>query len=159
MKKEVKTLNIGLSEKERKSVVDILNVLLASSYALYIKTQNFHWNVTGPHFISYHGMFQSQYEELAETIDEIAERIRALGFFSEGSFSAFAKESLIKDEKGVPPPKKMIETLLQDHETIICFLRKKLPIAEKMEDGASADFINKRLASHEKTAWMLRSTI
>lgn len=150
-------VNICLEEREK--ISNILNKLLASSYALYLKTQNFHWNVTGPQFQTFHLLFQSQYEELAETVDEIAERARALGYFPEGSFTAFAKLSLIADELGRPKAMKMIEVLLGDHETIICFLRENLPFIEKLEDGATADFINKRLAVHEKTAWMFRSIL
>lgn len=159
MEKDAIEPSIGLSSKDREELSTILQKILASSYALYLKTQNFHWNVTGPAFQSYHLMFQAQYEELAEAIDEIAERIRALGFFPEGSFESFLKTSLIQDVKTVLSPMKMIEILSHDHETLIRFLREKLPFAEKVEDGATADFINARLAIHEKTAWMLRSTL
>lgn len=159
MEKDQLELKIGLEEKDRAVLCDILQTLLASSYALYLKTQNFHWNVTGPAFPSYHALFQKEYEELAEAIDEMAERIRALGAFPEGSFESFSKGSLISDVQGVLPPLKMIETLLHDQETLICFLREKLPISEKFADGATADFINKRLAVHEKEAWILRSIL
>ena len=159
MKKDLLDLKIDLKPEERAKLCPFLQGLLASSYSLYLKTQNFHWNVTGASFHSYHLMFQDQYEELAEAIDEIAERVRALGYFPEGSFESFAGKSLIQDAKGVSPPIKMVEILLEDHETIICYLRKGLPLAEKVGDGATADFINKRLAVHEKTAWMLRSTV
>lgn len=159
MEKDSLELNIHLKENDRKQIAEILQDLLASSYALYLKTQNFHWNVTGPSFPSYHVMFQNQYEELAETIDEIAERIRALGYFPEGSFESFSKRSLIEDEKKVISPTKMIQILLQDHECLIRFLRESLPTVEKFLDGATADFINKRLSAHEKIAWMLRSIL
>lgn len=159
MEKDPIELKISLKQSDRETLCDVLQCLLASSYALYLKTQNFHWNVTGPSFQSYHSMFQSQYEELAETIDEVAERIRALGHFPEGSFKGFADLSLLEDANGVITPIEMIKTLLEDHETVICFLRGKLPVAEEFGDGATADFINKRLAIHEKTTWMLRSTI
>ncbi|CCB89279.1 Dps family protein [Simkania negevensis] len=159
MNRDIVELHIGLQSKERGDLCEILQRLLASSYALYLKTQNFHWNVTGPAFHSYHLLFQDQYEELAEAIDEIAERIRMLGEYPEGSFESFTKISLIKCAKEVLPPLQMMETLLHDHETVIRYLRDKLPYAEKVEDGATADFINKRLAVHEKTAWMLRSSL
>jgi len=159
MEKDIVEPNLNLKPKDREALCQILQGLLASSYALYLKTQNFHWNVTGPAFQSYHLMFQAQYEELAESIDEMAERIRALGFFPEGSFKSFTKTSLIKDAEEVLAPLEMIKCLLQDHETLIYYLREKLPFAEKVEDGATADFINSRLAVHEKTAWMLRSTL
>lgn len=151
--------SIGLNTKDREELCVILQGLLASSYALYLKTQNFHWNVTGPSFQSYHLMFQAQYEELAEAIDEMAERIRALGYFPESSFESFAKISVVQDAKGVLPPLKMIEVLLHDHEALICYLRERLSFSEKVEDGATAEFINKRLAVYEKTAWILRSTL
>ena len=150
-------VNIGLEEREK--ICNMLHRLLASSYALYLKTQNFHWNVTGPQFQTFHLLFQSQYEELAEAVDEMAERVRALGYFPEGSFTAFAKLSLIADQEGRPAAMKMIEILLADHETLICEMRKNLPFIEKLEDGATADFINKRLAFHEKTAWIFRSIL
>ncbi len=159
MQKDSLQVDLDLDEKDREKLCNALHVLLASSYFLYLKTQNFHWNVTGKAFHSYHLMFQEQYEELAEAIDEIAERIRALGYFPKGSFASFAKSTLVEDAEGVSPPMKMIERLLLDHEILVHHLRKELPLAEKVGDGATADFINKRLALHEKTAWMLRSTL
>lgn len=157
MEKDKLNLNIAIEENQRKEVCSVLQKLLASSYALYLKTQNFHWNVTGVQFYSFHLLFQNQYEELAEAIDEIAERIRALGFFPAGSFSEFLKWTIIKDETKLRSAKEMIEQLVNDHETLICFLREYIPLVEKIKDGATADFINKRLAIHEKTSWMLRS--
>jgi len=159
MKQDFLQVDLDLDVKEREQLCNILQVLLASSYCLYLKTQNFHWNVTGPNFHSYHLMFQDQYEELAQAIDEIAERIRALGYFPEGSLASFAKSSLVRDTEGVSPPMRMVEKLLSDHELIIRYLREGLPLAERATDGATADFINKRLAIHEKTAWMLRSIL
>ncbi|MCB1110620.1 MAG: DNA starvation/stationary phase protection protein [Chlamydiia bacterium] len=152
-------ISVNLSLKQREKICTLLHTLLASTYALYLKTQNYHWNVTGPQFQTFHLMFQGQYEELAEAIDEIAERIRALGYFPTGSFESFSKISLIKGEKGRPKALEMIQCLLSDHETLVQYLREHLPFVEKEEDGATADFINKRLATHEKTAWMLRSTL
>ncbi len=159
MENDILDLKIGLEKKDRQRLADILHVLLATNYMLYLKTQNFHWNVTGEGFVSFHLLFQNQYEELAKTIDEIAERIRALGFFPEGSFSCFSKLSLIKEAKALLGPMKMMETLLEDCQTLVCFLREKLPIAEELNDGATADFINKRLFVHEKNIWMLRSIL
>jgi len=159
MDKDKHALKIGLEEKDLETLAEILQQLLATSYALYLKTQQFHWNVTGPSFHPYHVLFQEQYEELAEAIDEVAERVRALGAFPEGSFEVFSKQSLVKSSSPVHPALKMMEILLDDHETLIRFLREKLPLAEEVGDGATADFINKRLAVHEKTAWMLRSIL
>ena len=159
MKHDILDVKTGLEQKDRKTLADILHVLLATSYLLYLKTQNFHWNVTGISFVSLHLLFQEHYEELAKTIDEMAERIRALGFFPQGSFFYFSKLSLIKEVTDLLGPIKMLEVLAEDHQTLICFLREKLPIAEKLKDGATADFINKRLFVHEKTLWMLRSLL
>lgn len=150
-------LKIGLEAGERKKICDFLNKLLASTYTLYLKTQNYHWNVKGMHFFSLHILFEKQYEELAESIDEMAERIRSLGHFAEGSFESYAKLSVIKGDDSRPSAPTMIENLLKDAEAIICFLRENLAFAEKVHDGATADFINKRLAVHEKASWMLRS--
>lgn len=150
-------LKIGLSKEEREKICEVFSTLLASSYALYLKTQFFHWNIESRHFYSYHLLFEAQYEELAEAVDEIAERIRTLGFHAKGSFSAFAKESFIKEEHEVPLDHAMIKKLVDDHESVICFLRKHLSYVESCKDGASSDFINKRLAIHEKAAWFLRS--
>lgn len=148
-----------LALEEREYVATFLQKLLASSYALYLKTQNYHWNVKGMHFISFHLLFQKQYEELQEVIDEMAERIRALGFLVEASFSAFSRLSLLDEVRKSHSAQEMVHFLLEDHETLIAFIRKQLPFIEKIEDGATADFLNKRLISHEKTAWMLRSTL
>lgn len=158
MEQETISVNIGI-EKSKK-ICDVLHTLLASSYMLYLKTQNFHWNVTGVQFAPFHALFQTQYTDLAEAIDEMAERIRALGFFPEGSFQAFGKLSILKEAVGKPiPAMKMIETLLHDHEEVIVFMRGNLSMIEDLADGATADFINKRLGIHEKFAWMLRSTL
>jgi starvation-inducible DNA-binding protein len=159
MQQDSLELMVGLKEKERKQVAELLHTLLASMYALYLKTQNYHWNVTGINFPPFHALFQSQYEELAEAIDEVAERIRALGFFPIGSFSSFLSLSLIKDEIQVRPSVEMLKQLLTDHQVIITFMREHLPAIEQVEDGATADLINKRLAVHEKASWILRSSL
>lgn len=156
---EADTIPVNLSLNQREKICEMLHKLLASTYALYLKTQNYHWNVTGPQFQTFHALFQTQYEELAEAVDEIAERVRALGYFPSGSFESFSKLSLINGEEGHPKAMEMIQNLLTDQETLIQFLREHLPFVEKEEDGATADFINKRLATHEKVAWMLRSTL
>lgn len=152
-------MNIGLGEKERKEIAEILIKILATTYSLYLKTQNFHWNVKGSDFYALHIMFQKQYEELAEAIDEIAERGRAMDHFIPGSFSEFETLSEVKGESEFLQAKEMLNRLLSGHETLIIFLRKKLPVVEGFGDGATADLINKRLATHEKVAWMLRSQI
>ena len=152
--------DLAIDLDKREVISGHLKILLASTYAFYLKTQNYHWNLVGKEFYAMHQLFQTQYEELAETIDEMAERIRALGFFVEGGLGVFKEKSLIDDETD---PKKslpnMIEQLLNDHEAIIAFMRKHLPEVESFHDGATADFINKRLSVHEKMAWMLRSSL
>ena len=148
-----------LDEVKRKEICEILSKVLANTYSVFLKTQNFHWNVTGKEFYSLHIMFEKQYEELFEAIDEIAERVRSLGGHPEGSFEAFAKLADIQGEKQILSAPEMMKQLLRDHETHICHMRKHLPFVEEAEDGATADMLNKRLAIHEKTAWMLRSSL
>ncbi len=150
-------MKIGLTQGDRAAICLVLTQVLASSYGLYLKTQNFHWNVKGKEFYALHVMFQKQYEELAEVIDEVAERIRSLGGHAEGSFSAFMRHSWVKDEEKQLSAPEMLRKLVHDHEVMSENMRRHLPAIEKVEDGATADFINKRLASHEKVAWMLRS--
>ena len=157
MKADSKAPNLKIKKSDE--IAAFFETLLASTYALYLRTQNYHWNVIGTQFLTFHQMFQDQYEELAEAVDEIAERIRTLGFFPEGSFESFAKRSIFKEEKKPLNAMQMIESLLEGHEALSRLLREHLSFVEKQEDGASADFINKRLALHEKTAWMLRSTL
>ena len=146
----------GMTEEGRKKIAEELRHYLADSYAVYLKTQNFHWNVRGPHFFALHLLFEKQYEEMAEAADEIAERIQALGFYVDASFSAFQK-CCIKDEKNPIPAKKMIEQLVSDHEKVICCAREIAGIADKEKDQATVDLMARRLGAHEKMAWMLRS--
>ena len=112
-------IDIGISEVARKEIVDGLSLLLADSYTLYLKTHNFHWNVTGPMFQTLHGMFELQYNELALAVDLIAERIRALGFFSPGSYSEFGRLTSIKEASGTPHAKEMIQQLMEGQETVV----------------------------------------
>ena len=159
MEKDHIELNLALEEKAREKIADVLHQLLASMYGLYLKTQNYHWNVTGLSFPSLHALFQSQYEELAEAIDEVAERIRALGFFPQGALGTFLKLSLVKDETKVRSPVEMVTFLLEDNQRVVTFMHAHLQEIEKTGDGATADLINKRLAVHEKAAWILRSIV
>ncbi|EKD72320.1 MAG: hypothetical protein ACD_45C00703G0005 [uncultured bacterium] len=135
-----------------------LTKLLADTYTLYLKTQNFHWNVTGPHFHSLHGMFEEEYTELAGAVDEIAERIRALGAHAPGSFTDFLKLTSIKEETGIPTAQDMVKKLLQDHETVIKHIESLMPIATAASDEATLDLLITRSEIHQKTAWMLRSS-
>ena len=159
MEEDILNVDIALSETNREKISAFLQTLLASTFALFVKTQQFHWNVTGVQFPSFHLLFQDQYEELFIAIDEIAERIRALGFFPKASLSVFSHLSIIDSEERLLSAIEMLYQLLQDHEHMAKFLRENLPFTESCEDGATADFINKRLAAHEKAAWMLRSTL
>lgn len=136
-------------------VVQALSVLLADSYGLYLKTQNYHWNVTGPMFQSLHTLFQTQYEELTLIIDEIAERIRALGAKAPGSYSAFAKLSSIKEENGHPSAAEMIENLAADQNLLVATAQSLLAAAQAADDEATADLAIGRITLHEKNRWML----
>lgn len=132
-------------------------MLLASSYTLYLKTHNYHWNVTGPMFTTLHTLFETQYTELAAAVDEIAERIRALGSFAPGSYSEFAKLSTVKEETGRPDAKEMIRILVADQAAVTTAAHRLIEAAEAVSDQPSADLGIRRRELHEKNAWMLRS--
>lgn len=150
-------MKTGITESARSEIAQELSKLLASNYILFIKTQNFHWNVTGPHFQSLHEMFENQYNDLFAANDEIAERIRALGFPAPGTTAEFAKLSFLKEAKGTPKAEAMVRELLADHETMISALRETIEKAAEVEDEGTNDILSPRLSAHEKTAWMLRS--
>lgn len=139
------------------TVVEPLAVLLASSYTLYLKTQNYHWNVTGPMFTTLHTLFETEYTELAAAIDEIAERIRALGAFAPGSLTEFSELSVVKEAKGRTSAKDMIKTLVADQKAVAKAAHAVIEAAETVSDQASADLGTRRVDVHEKNAWMLRS--
>ena len=150
--------NLGLPAKSRESVLPLLNRLLADEHVLYIKTRNFHWNVTGPHFGPLHALFEAQYTALADVIDEIAERIRSLGGVTPGSMKEFLKLSRLEEQPGGKlDAKKMIAALLSDHESIIRALRADVEKADASGDAGTSDFLVSLLEGHEKTAWMLRA--
>lgn len=152
-------LNIGISDGDRKAIADGLSHLLADTYTLYLKTHNFHWNVTGPMFQTLHLMFEAQYTELALAVDLIAERIRALGHYAPGTYAAYSKLSTIKESDGVPSAKEMIKLLVEAQEAVVRTARSVFPVVEKASDEASADLLTQRIQLHEKTAWMLRSLL
>lgn len=152
-------INIGINEKDRKAVCKGLNKLLADSYLLYLKTQNYHWNVTGHMFQSLHILFENQYREQAEAVDVIAERIRALGEFAPGSFVAFSKVSSIKEETSIPTAGEMIHSLVQGNEAVVTTAREIVNLADSCEDDVTTDLMIERMQVHEKNAWMLRSLI
>jgi starvation-inducible DNA-binding protein len=150
-------INIGINESDRKSIADGLSHFLADSYTLYLKTHNFHWNVTGPMFNTLHLMFEGQYTELSLAVDLIAERIRALGHFAPASYKAFATLTSIPEADGVPGARDMIQQLVEGQEAVVRTARKVFALAEKASDEATCDLLTQRIQLHEKTAWMLRS--
>ena len=141
------------------NVVEGLSRLLADSYTLYLKTHNFHWNVTGPMFQTLHLMFEQQYNELALAVDLIAERIRALGFPAPGTYSQFIELASIKEEREVPNAENMIRLLMEGQEAVVRTARSIFPVVEKVHDEPTADLLTQRMQVHEKTAWMLRSLL
>jgi starvation-inducible DNA-binding protein len=154
-------LNIGLTKDQRLGVTGLLRALLADEYVLYTKTRKYHWNVEGPHFNDLHKFFESQYDEIDEAIDEVAERIRAIGEYSPGSMATFLADARLKEDNGgqISAPK-MIANLLADHEALVRSLREDLETAkEKFNDAGNQDFFTGLLQVHEKAAWMLRSML
>jgi starvation-inducible DNA-binding protein len=134
-----------------------LSQVLADTYSVYLKTQNFHWNVKGPLFHTLHAMFEEQYTELAIAIDEIAERIRAIGFPAPGSFSDFARLSQIAESTQPLKAEEMMAVLTQDQAIIVQTAKTVFPLAEEASDEPTTDLLIRRIQIHEKTAWMLRS--
>ncbi|MDR2711473.1 MAG: DNA starvation/stationary phase protection protein [Burkholderiales bacterium] len=156
---EAPKIDIGISAGERAKIAKGLSALLADTFALYMKTHHFHWNVTGPMFNTLHVMFEGQYTELWTSTDLIAERIRALGYPAVGAFSVFAKQSSIKETVGVPKAEEMIRLLVEGNEAAARTARQCFTAADKASDEATADLLTQRLQTHEKTAWMLRSML
>jgi starvation-inducible DNA-binding protein len=152
-------MDIGIAEDDRLAIARGLSSLLADTYTLYLKTHNYHWNVTGPMFTTLHLMFEQQYNELALAVDLVAERIRALGVYAPGSYSAFAELSSIEEAKEVLGAEDMIRDLVADNEAVARTARAIFLIVEAAHDEPTADLLTQRLQVHEKTAWMLRSLL
>ncbi len=152
-------INIGIDENNRQDIADGLSRLLADTYTLYLKTHNFHWNVTGPMFQTLHLMFEGQYNELALAVDAIAERIRALGFPAPGTYKEYSKLTSIPEAEGVPKAEHMIRELVEGQEAVVRTARSVFPVADQANDEPTADLLTQRLQIHEKTAWMLRSLL
>ena len=152
-------MNIGIRDKDRKAIAEGLGKLLADSYTLYLKTHNYHWNVTGPMFTTLHLLFEQQYTELALAVDLIAERIRALGHPAPGSYKAYAKLTDIPEETGVPKAEDMIRNLVTGQESVVRTARKLFRVVDKAHDQPTADLLTQRMQLHEKNAWMLRSLL
>lgn len=153
------SINIGISEEDRRKIVDGLSRMLADTYTLYLKTHNFHWNVTGPMFQTLHLMFMTQYNEMWLAVDLVAERIRSLGYPAPGSYKEFAALTSIKDSSGTVSAKEMIKQLVFGQEAVVRTAREVLPIAEKAGDQPTVDMLSARMEVHEKNAWMLRSLL
>ena len=152
-------IDIGIDQKDRLAIAKGLGHLLADTYTLYLKTHNFHWNVTGPMFQTLHLMFETQYNELALAVDLIAERIRSLGAPAPGTYAEFVKLSSIKEAAGVPRARDMIKQLVEGQEAVVRTARKMFPLVEKAGDEATADLLTQRMQLHEKTGWMLRALL
>ena len=153
------TMDIGIDEADRGQITEGLSRLLADSYTLYLKTHNYHWNVTGPMFQTLHLMFETQYNELALAVDLIAERLRSLGVPAPATFREFAALSSVTEDDDRPDATEMIRRLVKDQETVARTARSVFPAVEKAHDEPTADLLTQRLQVHEKTAWMLRSLL
>jgi len=152
-------IDIGIPEDQRREIAQGLSRVLADTYTLYLKTHNFHWNVTGPMFQTLHLMFEQQYNELALAVDAVAERIRSLGLPAPGSYREFGELTSIREAEGSPNAKQMIQELVEANEAVVRTTRAAFPAAESAGDEATADLLTQRLQIHEKTAWMLRSLL
>jgi starvation-inducible DNA-binding protein len=152
-------VNIGLGQRQRQGVVEILSRLLADEYVLYTKTRNYHWNVVGPQFNDLHKFFEGQYEALNEVVDDVAERARSLGGKAFGTLAEFSQHTRLKEQPGKQPPAlTMVANLQADHEAIVRTLRADLAtVMEKHNDAGTSDFLTGLMEKHEKMAWMLRS--
>ncbi|MGQ0622720.1 MAG: Dps family protein [Panacagrimonas sp.] len=153
------SIDIGIGKDQRQDIADGLSRLLADEYTLYLKTHNFHWNVTGPMFNTLHLMFETHYNESALAVDLVAERIRALGFPAPGTYKQYASLSSIEETDGVPEAMEMVRLLVKAHEACARTARSVFPLADNANDEPTADLLTQRLQVHEKTAWMLRSLL
>ena len=153
------SINIGINDKDRKKIADGLSKLLADTYTLYLKTHNFHWNVTGPLFNTLHVMFMTQYTEEWTALDDIAERIRALGHNAPGTYREYAELSSIKEPTNIPDALEMVRLLVKGNEAVATTARQAFAAADEGNDQPTADLLTRRLDIHEKNAWMLRSLL
>jgi starvation-inducible DNA-binding protein len=158
-RRKTMSIDIGMSKKEREKIAEGLSLLLADSFTLYLKTHNFHWNVTGPMFNTLHVMFMDQYTELWNALDLIAERIRALGVKAPGTYREFSQLTGIKESEGSPNATEMLKQLLAGQEAVAKTARSIFPLVDKAGDEPTADLLTQRMQIHEKNAWMLRSML
>jgi starvation-inducible DNA-binding protein len=156
---EMKTALPLVGENDGQRVAGALSNVLADTFILYLKTHNFHWNVTGPMFHTLHQMFEDQYNELWLAVDTIAERMRSLGFIAPGSYEEFTKLTYLQESPVARNANEMIAELLRDHETAARTVRAALAAARTAVDAPTEDLLTQRLAAHEKAAWMLRSLL
>ncbi len=152
-------MDTGISNKDRNAIAHGLSRLLADTYVLYLKTHNFHWNVEGPMFQTLHVLFMTQYTEMWNSIDLVAERIRSLGHYAPGTYAEYAKLASIKETAGQPKAEKMVQLLIDGQEALARTARSVLPVADKANDQPTLDLLTQRLQVHEKNAWMLRSLL
>lgn len=152
-------IDIGIPAEAREAIANHLGKVLADTYTLYLATHNFHWNVTGPMFQTLHALFQTQYNELWLAVDDVAERIRTLGYPAPGTYQEFASLASIDEPTGVPSADDMVTTLVQGHESVVRTIRAALPAAQEGRDESTISLLSDRLLVHEKTAWMLRSLL
>ncbi len=152
-------INIGIDAEKRQKIAEGLSRLLADTYTLYLKTHNFHWNVTGPMFQTLHLMFETQYNELALAVDLIAERIRSLGFPAPGSYKEFSTLTSIEETTGKVKAEDMISLLVEGQEAVVRTARSIFPLVDEVNDEPTADLLTQRMQIHEKNAWMLRSLL
>lgn len=152
-------IDIGIEADDREEIARALQALLATTYTLYLQTHNFHWNVTGPQFRELHLMFEEHYTEMATAVDDIAERIRTLGFAAPGTYAVFAQLSAIDEVDGVPSAEDMVSLLLKGHEQIVRSCREVLELSGEADDESTSALVSDRMRVHEKTAWMLRATL
>ena len=151
-------VDIGLSGQNREAVGQILNALLADAHVLYVKTRKYHWNVVGPQFRSLHELFEEHYKELADDIDEIAERARALGVKAHGTMAEFTRHARLEEDPGYPEAMTMVANLVSDHSAVIKQLRTDIDRCEDdYHDAGTADFLTGLMEKHEKANWMLRA--
>ncbi|TQV78799.1 DNA starvation/stationary phase protection protein [Exilibacterium tricleocarpae] len=155
---EVET-HSGVAREDRRDLAGYLSEALADTYLLYVKTQGFHWNVVGPLFYSLHKLTEEQYEDMAEAIDTLAERIRAIGFPAPSSFHQFKLVASVEEETGMPTAEQMIQQLVDGNEICSRKLRKAVSEADRVGDVKTADLLTERIGQHEENAWMLRALL
>ena len=153
------SIDTGIAKTDREDIAETLMHVLADTYSLYLKTQGCHWNIVGSEFPQLHEMFELQYRELADAVDVIAERIRALASTAPASFAEFARLSSIPDEDDTPEAREMLRRLLDGHEMLTRVTRMAVPRAAQADDYVTVDVLTERMRAHEQAAWMLRSTI